>query len=67
MNPLIYAVIGLAVLALGATLYALFTAREGYEDDAGFHPTESDQRHRNGLGGPPTKPKSPLRALLNLQ
>lgn len=67
MNLLLYAVIVLGVLALAATVYALLTAREGYEDDTGFHPAGSDQAHGNGTGGPPGKPKSPLRALLNVQ
>ena len=37
MNPLFYVAMALSLGAIAATLYALLSAPEGYEDDEGFH------------------------------
>lgn len=43
MTLLFYALSVLAVLAIAATVFALVSARDGYEDQAGFHPAEPER------------------------
>lgn len=46
MFPLILICAGIALAALAITWYAVFSAREGYEDETGFHSTPRGKRRR---------------------
>ncbi len=47
MFPLIVILIALGVTALAVTWYAVVSAVDGYEDEAGFHPAPRDSKRRS--------------------
>lgn len=49
MHPLIYAVIGVGLAATAVTVYAFASAKDGYEDEKGFH----------GIQPKPKRPRRP--------
>ena len=44
MTPLIYTLIGVGVAAVAVTWYAVMSARDGYEDDSGYHALPRDPK-----------------------
>lgn len=48
MNPLIYVLIGVALAAIAVTVYAFASAKEGFEDQEGFHRVAKPQSKKPG-------------------
>lgn len=51
MTTLLFVFLGLMVVATGTTILAVVRAKDGYEDDSGFHPA--------GLAEPSAAPPAP--------
>lgn len=57
MNPLIYTTIGVGVAAVAVTWYAIVSAKDGYEDETGYHPLARDSEDGDKPG-----PELPLKS-----
>jgi hypothetical protein len=52
MTPLFYTAIGVGLAAVAVTWYAVMSARDGYEDDTGYHPLQGDtEKGTNPMAG----------------